>query len=613
MLRQLPRPHPLLSGVMAVLIVAAVACSTEEQGAPPPDPVGQEAPPAQVEDPTPEPEAALPDPTAKPTAIVVECATQLARPGRGAYPARGRVRYEDGLPLEEEQTLKVAIKSDIRSLRPWTSGTDIGRSYNSWVFMGLTQFGGQKGELRAGVATGYTLDDDGVTYTWCLDPDAIYHDGTPVTAQSIKHAWEWSAYPEQQVTWGGNLREGMRLIKGFDEVEAGAATEASGLVVVGDHTLQTVLAGPHPAWPSRLAIWLNGVFKAECYEEDMSACNVRPVGVGPYEAEIDPATGAITLTASENWWRTPPTVTRVEMTVVQDQASHQTMLESNELDIVYADSFETPWAFDLDSPLWTDLHQVSNAGMWTWVFDTTKPPFDDLNVWAAITHAIDWEKIAQMVFQPRPTVARGFQGEHMLCFNSDYSNKPYGGYDYDPEMAQASLAESEYDLGDFPRVVVAMNLPRMVTAMEMARDMVMENLGIDITVIALRSGQQQPPDANIYLHAAGSNIPDPSSLMTELGHSANSAGYGSNHINPELDSLIDRANSLSIDDPGRCAAFQEAEQFFYQQYYTMMGLGLDDMSWLARPWLIDFEVTFGLDWASLPWTRIGKRDPGLWK
>ena len=90
--------------------------------------------------------------------------------------------------------------------------------------------------------------------------------------------------------------------------------------------------------------------------------------------------------------------------------------------------------------------------------------------------------------------------------------------------------------------------------------------------------------------------------MTELGHSANSAGYGSNHINPELDSLIDRANSLSIDDPGRCAAFQEAEQFFYQQYYTMMGLGLDDMSWLARPWLIDFEVTFGLDW--------GPRCPG---
>ena len=607
MLKHLARQHALLAAVMAVLVVAATACTTEEQEAPPPPPTSE------VEEPTPEPKAAAPEPTPEPTAVVVECATQFAPPGRGAYPASGRVRYKDGLPVEEEQTLKIAIKSNIQSLRPWTSGTDIGRSYNSWGFMGLAQFGGQKGELRAGVATGYTLEDDGVTYTWCLDPEAIYHDGTPVTAQSIKHAWEWSAYPEQQVTWGANLREGMSRIKEFDEVEAGAAAEASGLVVIGDHTLQTVLTQPHAAWPSRLAVWLNGVFKAECYEEDMSSCNLRPVGVGPYEAEIDPVTGAITLTASENWWRTPPIIQRVEMTVVPDQSSHQTMLESNELDIVYADSFETPWAFDLDSPLWTDLHQVSNAGMWTWVFDTTKPPFDDINVRAAITHAIDWDTIAQTVFQPRPTVARGFQGEHMLCFNQEYSNKPYGGYDYDPDKAQVFLAESEYDLGDFPPVVVALDLSRMVASMELARDMVKESLSIDITVIALRPGQQQPKDANIYLHGAGSNIRDPSSLMTDLGHSANSASNRSNHINPELDSLIDHANSLSMDDPGRCAAYQEAEQLFYEQFYMMMGLGLDDMSWLARPWMIDFEVTFGLDWASLPWMRIGKRDPDLWK
>ena len=612
MSKHLARPYLLLAGVMTLLVVAALACTTEKEV--PVTVIVEKTVDKIVEVPV----TVIVEKTVEVAAMadVPACDVKLGAPGKAGFPdrslsAKQPTAYSDQ-ELEAEQTLQVAVKYNLERLQPWQSPTDMGRSYNTWSYMGLTQFGGSIGQLRAGVALSYGVGDDELTYTWCLDPDAIYQDGTPVTAASIKKYWEWTAFPENQAAWGANLLHLLRFIRGFDKVETGETTDASGLIALDDLTLQTILKSPDPPFPARTAVWFSGIMKADHCIADKDECTRAPIGIGPYDAVIEPTTGNVTLTASANWWREPPLIQKIVMTVVGDQSVHQIMLENDELDLIYSDAVETPWAYAHDY-LVDDLYFTPVPGMWMWVFDTTKAPFDDINVRAAITHAIDWDAIVNTVFQPGGVMTRGFQGIYMTCFNESYRNLPYGGYEFDVQKAKDFLAKSKYDVADFPDITVAMNRPKMIRAMEVAQEMVKDNLGIDITVIALEGGQQRPEAANLYRSSTGAMVPDPSSLMTELGHSKNSDSKGSNHFNRELDGLIDAANALALDDPGRCQAYNDAEQLFYDQYYMMMGLAQDDTAWLARPWVLGFETTFGLDWASLPWMRIGKRDASLYK
>ena len=58
---------------------------------------------------------------------------------------------------------------------------------------------------------------------------------------------------------------------------AGDVTEAAGLRVVDDHTLEMALSGPMPAWPFHMAAWNVGISKVEqvLSDEGLGECAHR--------------------------------------------------------------------------------------------------------------------------------------------------------------------------------------------------------------------------------------------------------------------------------------------------------------------------------------------------
>ena len=172
-----------------------------------------------------------------------------------------------------------------------------------WVFMPAFVLGSVENDfgLRQGWATGYSVSDDGLTYLLHINPDAIFQDGTPITAKAAKDTWEWGMSAENQPVWRSIGRH-MGFIEGMKAVEAGEAKTASGLEVVDDVTLAMKLVDPLPTFPLRLTIWLTGMFKAEQAVNDPEGFRLNPIGVGPYRASYDDATAVRTYTATENWW-----------------------------------------------------------------------------------------------------------------------------------------------------------------------------------------------------------------------------------------------------------------------------------------------------------------------
>lgn len=52
------------------------------------------------------------------------------------------------------------------------------------------------GNLVPGVATGYTVSDDKLTYTFTLRDNAKWSNGEPVVAGDFEYAWKRAASPE---------------------------------------------------------------------------------------------------------------------------------------------------------------------------------------------------------------------------------------------------------------------------------------------------------------------------------------------------------------------------------------------------------------------------------
>ena len=105
-----------------------------------------------------------------------------------------------GPELHDTQT--VTTVGRFRStMAPWRDGGG-NRPFSTQVFAPPFLID-QKGNVLPWVATGISSDASLQVWTLKLREDAVFQDGTPITAQSYKDYWEHGAKPENIVAWGG--------------------------------------------------------------------------------------------------------------------------------------------------------------------------------------------------------------------------------------------------------------------------------------------------------------------------------------------------------------------------------------------------------------------------
>ena len=117
-------------------------------------------------------------------------------------------------------------------MAPWR---DMGanRLFSTHVF-GTPFILNEKGEVLPWIATAITSNYDGeatprskqIVWTMKLREDAVFQDGTPITAADFKAYWEHGAKPEHIPAWGGASLTLFR-IEGWKELMAGEAAETS--------------------------------------------------------------------------------------------------------------------------------------------------------------------------------------------------------------------------------------------------------------------------------------------------------------------------------------------------------------------------------------------------
>jgi oligopeptide transport system substrate-binding protein len=225
-------------------------------------------------------------------------------------------------------------------------------------------------------------------------------------------------------------------------------------------------------------------------------------------------------------------------------------------------------------------------------FNVEKPPFDDPKIRQAFNLALDKRRMVKLVFQDTVPVANGIVPPTM----PGYENPDLSDYEFDPEQAQALIAESSYgDVTELPDITL--NVPgegsEAGPIVETMVESFKENLGVEISV------EQTPwpefltdlskEDMPYQMYSLGwvADYPDPQDFLEVLFYSTSSQNQGG-YSNPEVDALLDQARGAQ-DPEERLALYQQAEQMILDDA-AWIPLYFSVENWLVKPYVQNFWI-----------------------
>lgn len=436
-----------------------------------------------------------------------------------------------------------------------------------------------EGELHPFVITEWESNDDKTVWTFTLNPDAVFSDGSPITAEDVKGTWDLSAHP---ATTHQRIDLFLGGVEGFDEVAIGEAQEMSGLVVKDSSTVEVTLTAPDPLFHLRIATNLIAPVKisqalgpdGEEVTEWWHPKNDVVVS-GPFmPVSMDLDAGVYEFVRNPNFFGPTPKLDRVIITVVEDPQTQVTMLQNRELDA--ASSLSSPTLID---DLGADF--VSGTlipkGYHMWLSAANEPTLD-INVRKALIMSVDRQGLYEATFPNGPHAPAGQILNGVPGIDPYYEDFPY-----DPDAAIAALAASSYGSAENLPVLmfVGINKPAREIAAQYIAEQWRQVLGIERVEMKPDIDDYEGPDqerVQIFRDDVGSRVPDAVAYLQGAIHSSsgNAQKKMGGYANEEIDSLLDEAASLPTDNPNRILFAQQAQQLFRED-------------WMYIPWYYNTE------------------------
>jgi ABC-type transport system substrate-binding protein len=325
----------------------------------------------------------------------------------------------------------------------------------------------------------WTASRDGLTWTFKLRDNLVFHNGRKADASDVKYSLTRLASPESRSPSSFLL---LSDVVGFEAVNKGQSKELTGVRVVDPLTVEIRLQSPPKGdLLTRLSHVSTAIIAREAVEAGgANWAETQPVGTGPWKLREWAHRSRVVYEAFPQFFEGKPKVDRLEMPIVPEPATQLAMYQNGELDVVLVPIGDYPrlkadprWGKEMK--VW-DRAQVQLLALNPRVY----APFKDVRVRQAFAHAIDRQKVIDQVFHGLYIPAGG-----MLPPGVPGHDPQLKGLPHDPARAKQLLAEAGFPGGKgLPPLRVAVN-PVTADYRMMAEPiaaMLQDTLGIPIEV-----------------------------------------------------------------------------------------------------------------------------------
>lgn len=323
-----------------------------------------------------------------------------------------------GIAMAQPTELRVAVALEPPTLDP-TAGAaeaiDIVVYQN--VFEGLTRID-ENGAVQPGLASEWTISEDGLTYTFKLHDGVTFHDGTSFDAEDVKFTFDRILAPDS-VNAHREFYEPIQSVTVIDPLTVELKLDRQiGRFLFDIGRGDAVIVAPESA--------------------DNNA--TQPIGTGPFAFVQWDKGSRVILEAYAPYWGEPVHLTKATYLFIGDTATLTNALLAGDVDGTNNMGSDALAVFQNDPRF--HILVGSTEGETLLSTNNKKAPFNNLKVRQAMAHALNREAIIEGA-----TNGYGVPiGSHFAPHNPYYVDLT-GTYPYDPAAAKALLAEAGYPDG----------------------------------------------------------------------------------------------------------------------------------------------------------------------
>ena len=259
---------------------------------------------------------------------------------------------------------------------------------------------------------------------------------------------------------------------------------------VDESTVVFSLCGPDPAFLSKIAFSVFGIYPQEWLEWASQEANVearlrQPIGTGPYSVGEWVSGESITFNANPNFWGDAPHAETLVFRWSTESAARTLELQAGTVD-----GIDNPGPADfavIEGDANLALLDRPALNTFYIAMTNTFEPWDDVNVRKAIAMGIDRQRIVDTFYPEGSEVASHFTPCAIPngCTGDEW-------YEFDAAAARLLLADAGFPDGFstslFYRDVVRGYLPEVPRVAEDIQAQLLENLNIDAEIVVMESG-----------------------------------------------------------------------------------------------------------------------------
>ncbi len=332
-----------------------------------------------------------------------------------------------------------AYKDDLATLDP-----AIGYDWTNWpaiklVFDGLLDYDSGT-TIQPRIAESLPeVSADGLTYTFKVRKGVKFHNGRELTADDVVYTLTRVLDPKT-----GSPGAGFYVgIKGAQEFIDGQTTSVEGIKALDANTVQFTLNSPDVTFLNKMALNFAFIVPKEAVEQEGENFGHKPTGTGPYMLKEWKSGEFLAFERNPSYFfEGRPNIDKITIQVGVAPDVALLRLEKGEIHLMGDPPPGADWARITGDAAWKDRIEVEATVNTTYIaINVTTPPFDDVKVRQALNHAIDKQRIVQLL-NGRATVANQVLPPLMPGYDSAYT-----GYDYNPDKAKQLLTEAGFPDG----------------------------------------------------------------------------------------------------------------------------------------------------------------------
>ena len=505
-------------------------------------------------------------PAAKPTTApaAAPTAAPAAKPTTAPAAAAAAAPPADAAPADQ-QVLVTAYDNtaDFTTLDFWESVYKRGGARSDLFTEPLVRINKDFGIVPA-AATEWSVDSTGKVWTFKLDPNLMWSDDTPVTADDFVATFRYGADPKHawDFTWFYN-----GIIKNWDDAVAGkVALDQIGVKAVDAHTLSIETQDPAPYLPAMM-LYSQGLQK-KALDAHGGLYNSDPatsVSDGPFVLKEWRKGDRVILEANPKYKGTNKPLIQRLISIGMAPNAQFAAYQAGELDFVDGSTL-SPADNDIissDPKLTKETHPHYGDFRTDYLFfDNKNPPFDNVKVRQAFSHVIPRDDLIKQIVKPSQGIpAFSFLMPGFPAANSDGLKDIQS---YDPEKGKQLLAEAGFPNGQgFPKVTLWLrneNQTRQAVAQAIAAS-IKQTLNVDVDVsnkefkTYMDALNAKPPQIQFGMVSYGFDFLDPSNMLGVW-----LSGGRHNWNNTQFDDMVKKAASFTGDPATRTKMFQDAER-----------------------------------------------------